>query len=182
MAELAHVGGRHRAVAHHVEQRLAVDKLHGEVRTADARVDGEHVVSHDRVMRQAVEDRRFLADQRQDRLVVRVFGQHDLDRNVIARLDVVAAVNLAHAARSKALVELVDAAELGASGRRADIRQYLRLVAAHRRQPVGRSVQTLNKSLGDIVGPPSAARKMQCAIKVLDSSRARTRRQYRCRR
>ena len=58
--------------------------------------------------------------------------QHDLDRDVIARLDVVAAVNFAHPARSKALVELVDTAELGAHHRVADIGQYLRLVGAHR--------------------------------------------------
>ena len=58
------------------------------------------------------------------------FRQHDLDRDVIAGLDVVAAIDLAHAAGCDALVELVDAAELRAHGRGADIRQYLRLVVA----------------------------------------------------
>ena len=78
---------------------------------------GEDVVAHDRVVRQMVEDRRFLAEQRQDGLVARELRQHDLDRDLIAGLDVVAAIDLAHAAGRDALVELVDAAELRADGR-----------------------------------------------------------------
>src|SRR5690606_36344789 len=59
-------------------------------------------------------DRGFLAKQRQSGLVVGEFRQDDLDRHGVAGLDVVAAIDFAHAAGGDARIEFVDAAQLRA--------------------------------------------------------------------
>ena len=81
------------------------------------------MVTHDGVMRQVIEDRRFLAEQRKDGLVAGEFGQHDLDRDMIAGLDVVATIDFAHAAGCDPLVEFVDGAELCTHTRIGDVRR-----------------------------------------------------------
>src|SRR5207245_10655927 len=74
------------------------------------------------------EDPGRLAEQVQDRLVAGKFRQHDLDRDMVAGLDVVAAIDFAHAAGRDPLVEFVDAAELRADAGMAEARRNPRLV------------------------------------------------------
>src|SRR3954452_14712499 len=83
-----------------------------------------------------VEDRRFLAEQGQDRRVTGKFGQDDLDGDMVAGLDVMATVDLAHAAECDPLVKFVDAAELRTDGGVGHLRRYSRLViGAHQPRP-----------------------------------------------
>ena len=156
--------------AHDVVQRLAVDELHREIGPPDPGIDGEDVVAHDRVVRQMVEDRGFLAEQRQDRLVAGEFRQDDLDRDVVAGLDVVAAIDLAHAAGRDAFVEFVDAAELRADAGVRQVRAIFascrraahrpRLPALDRHPSHCPSVSDLDQHDGDVVG--AAALEHHC--------------------
>ncbi len=110
----AHRLGLHRSLGDEVGQRDAVDILHRQIGAADRRVDGEDVVADDGIVGEVGEDGRFLAEQRQHGLVAGELRQHDLDRHRIVGLDVVAAIDLAHAAEGDVLVDLEDAVELGA--------------------------------------------------------------------
>ena len=58
-------------------------------------------------MVQAAKDGAFLLEQRKDRLIAGELRQHRLDGDRLAGLDVVAAIDLAHAAGRDALVDLI---------------------------------------------------------------------------
>ena len=72
---------------------------------------GEDVIAHDRVVREVVEDGGFLAEERERRLVLRHLRADHLDGERVAGLDVVALVDLSHAAGADRRVDLEDAVQ-----------------------------------------------------------------------
>ena len=106
---------RHRAMFNALGQRRARDKLHHQTGPPDHRIIGKHMIAHDGFVAEPRQRRAFLLEQGHDLRIMRQAGQHDLDGDRFAIMDVVAAIDLTHATSADQLVDLIGANDPGAA-------------------------------------------------------------------
>ena len=99
-----------------LRKRLSFDEFHRQIRTAQHRLDGEDVVADDRLVLKIVQGRGFAAEQSERCVIFGKLRKQHLDGDDVAGLHRVSFVDLAHAARSDQMIDLVDSVEPCAGG------------------------------------------------------------------
>ena len=128
-----HLRRRQRAAVHNVGERLALDELHGEIVPAELRLQREAEIAHDRFVMNAAQRQRLIAEHGQHGLVAGELIANELYGDRVAGLYLMAAIDIAHAARLQKGVDLVIGVEprAGRQGAvdRLDIRRVRHFIA-----------------------------------------------------